>query len=310
VLREPITVRYRDKEISSAGPPGGGLQVLLGMKILEHLDVNGAALSPDEWYARLASVIHAVFHDREQLSVGSSGRNAPSCASLLSESRVRSIAHGIGCPVAERQLVGAAEEPGETTHLCTADQQGNVVSLTQSIQSLFGAKVANGECGFLYNNYLTTCPRKPHPHQLGSRCLPRSNAAPTLVRRACQPNGQSANSDCSLPAPCVLTLGAAGSRRITSSILHVLSSVLDRGLSLDEALQVPRIHATLSRQVWLEREAASDTLVRRLESTFRKIVFKSPLSYSMGAVQAIGFLPDGMLVGAADPRREGTAIGY
>ena len=70
-------------------------------------------------------------------------------------------------------------EPGETTHLCTADDQGTVVSLTQSIQSLFGAKVANAELGFLYNNCLTTCPRHDHPYQLAGRCLPRSNMAPT-----------------------------------------------------------------------------------------------------------------------------------
>jgi len=74
-----------------------------------------------------------------------------------------------------------AEEAGETTHVCAADEQGNVVSLTQSIQSLYGAKAAHPDLGFLYNNYLRTCPRRPHGHRLAPRAFARSNAAPTLV---------------------------------------------------------------------------------------------------------------------------------
>ena len=79
-----------------------------------------------------------------------------------------------------QQLLGT-ERDGETTHLCAADRDGTVVSLTQSIQSLFGAKVANEEYGFLYNNYLTTCPRRAHAHRVDAR---RHRRALTRVREA------------------------------------------------------------------------------------------------------------------------------
>jgi gamma-glutamyltranspeptidase/glutathione hydrolase len=309
VEREPLSVRYRDYEILSPAPPAGGMQVLLAMKVLEQLGLGRHEIDADEWYELLAEVTHVVFHERESSPIHSSQLTPGLCQWLLGERRAAAIASRIRRHVCDTVMVAADEEAGETTHLCTADGRGNVVSLTQSIQSLFGARVANPDCGFLYNNYLTTCPREPHPRQLGSRCRPRSNAAPTLVLRAGRDGHTSPTDDGQAKTKPVLALGSAGSRRITSSIVQVLSGVLDRGLPLAEALSVPRIHAKLRRNLWLERPAATESLMQRLQKRFRRIHFKSPHSYSMGAVQAIAFHTDGTMVGAADPRREGCAIG-
>lgn len=201
------------------------------------------------------------------------------------------------------------EEPGETTHLCTADNRGNAVALTQSIQSLFGAKVANSQLGFLYNNYLCTCKRRPHPYQLGSRCIPQSNATPTLILRNDTSDTARSGGTRRYQQKPLLVLGAAGSRRITSAILQVISSILDRGISLDQAVGSPRVHALLNRKVCIERPAATEPLLRRLEKCFHKVKIKAPHSYFMGAVQAIQFREDGTLIGMADPRRDGVAAG-
>jgi gamma-glutamyltranspeptidase/glutathione hydrolase len=303
VEREPLSVRYRGYEVVSVPPPGGGLQVLLALKICEHLDLAGPDSDAVAWYESLAEVVHVVFREREQWPV-SPGCPAPAFSRwLLGNTRARSLADAIRNQVGQGASATTTEEPGETTHLCTTDGAGNVVALTQSIQSLFGAKVANVRCGFLYNNYLSTCPRYPHPYQLGSGCLPRSNAAPTLLLRSrgCSP-GQVAG----VP---FLALGAAGSRRITSALLHVISSLVDRALPLAEALALPRVHATLSRKVWVERPAATAQLRTRLKKRFRAVRVRAPHSYGMGAVQAIQFAEDGTMIGAADPRRDGTAVG-
>ena len=153
---------------------------------------------------------------------------------MLSETYADSTSEfGIGKRDFERWLsseTGSAamnESDGETTHLCVADAEGNVVSLTQSIQSLFGTKVANEQLGFIYNNYLSTCPRTQHPHQLGSRSMPRSNV-PTFVFQGSQAG--------KFP---FLVLGAAGSRRIPSSILQTISGVLDWKLEVDCAIWAP-----------------------------------------------------------------------
>jgi gamma-glutamyltranspeptidase/glutathione hydrolase len=170
-----------------------------------------------------------------------------------------------------------------------------VVSLTQSIQSLFGAKVANPDYGFVYNNYLWTCPRGNHPYRLKSNCLPQSNAAPTMIYRD------------GIEGP-ILALGSAGSRRITSSIFHVISGYLDRGFGLEEAVECPRVHALLNGKIWLEGGAASELVVHRLASRFETVEIKGLRSSQMGAVQTIARDGDGGWTGAADPRREGISL--
>jgi gamma-glutamyltranspeptidase / glutathione hydrolase len=272
---EPLGARYRNHLLLTTSPPAGGPQLLGALAVLDRFDPAGWHDQLDDWYGSIALAIHSAFLARER-------------------AQQAAIA---GAAVPSQPLSGVgAEVGGETTHLCTADADGNVVSLTQSIQSLFGAKVANAKYGFLYNNYLTTCPRRRgHHHQLSPGCSARSNAAPTIVLG---PDGRHPR----------LALGAAGSRRIISSLVHVASAVLDLNLPLRDALALPRAHPRLSGRVWLERPAATPTLLARLDAEFREVELLGPHSYAMGAVQALEFTDDGAIHAAADPRREGVAM--
>jgi gamma-glutamyltranspeptidase/glutathione hydrolase len=121
-----------------------------------------------------------------------------------------------------------------------------------------------------------------------------SNAAPTMMFRD------------GVDGP-VLALGSAGSRRITSSIFHVISGVVDRGSALAEAVDRPRVHALLNGEVWLEGGAASEPVLHRLSARYRNVEVKPYRSSDMGAVQAVGREGKGDWNGAADPRREGIA---
>ncbi len=306
---DALTVTYRDYQVVSIPPPGGGLQVLLGLKILEHLASEEFVREPDKWYEILAEVTHAVFHERDRFAVHPRDLTPSLFKWLISDERASEIAGRIRADCSENTNEAGTEEPGETTHLCTVDGSGNAAALTQSIQSLFGAKVANGELGFLYNNYLYTCKQRRHPYQLGSGCIPQSNIAPTLVLRNGLCGEDGSRGGAGRGAGPLLVLGAAGSRRITSALLHVISAVVDRGMSLEEAVSLPRIHGLLSRKAHVERPAATDSLLKRLEKRFRKIRIRAPHSYSMGGVQAIQFGNDRTLVGVADPRRDGVAAG-
>jgi gamma-glutamyltranspeptidase / glutathione hydrolase len=289
----PLTAQYRDHTVMAVPPPGGGLTLLQALKLLQQLMPASDAASDDDWCEAAALTTSAVFRARERDLLAPEDLSPGLLDHLLSDAYVGALAAGIDDPAEGGALANdAAEEPGDTTHLTTSDRDGNVVMLTQSIQSVFGAKVAHPGLGFLYNNYLATCPRGPHPFGLQSRCRPRSNAAPTLVLHDGRP---------------VLALGAAGSRRILSSILWVVAGVIDRGRGVHEAVAAPRVHGLMHRKVWLERAAASDALLSRLQARGRKTVVKPPCHYSMGSVQALQFLRDGHVVGAADPRRDGTA---
>jgi gamma-glutamyltranspeptidase/glutathione hydrolase len=298
--RDPLRLRYGAHEVLTCPPPGGGRELLFALGLL-------GSCERDEmmWYRAVAEATHAAFSERERPSSRRRDSIGDPREWLQSDAVVgtRAVKR---TPAVTTAAGVATEEPGETTHLCTADSLGNVVSLTQSLQSLFGAKVVNPRYGFLYNNYLTTCPRRPHPYRLRGGCRVRSNAAPTLVltsRPRPSPNGDGRRG-----RP-LLALGAAGSRRIVSSLLCVLSSVLDRDMSVEDAVLAPRVHARLSGSVWLEEPAHTPELHDDLEQRGFTVEVKPALSYCMGAVQAIRFAQDGALIGAADARRDGAVSG-
>lgn len=278
----PLTFSYRGRQVSTLPAPGGGPQLAHALATLEQLDPSAWRARPGAWYEAIAGAVHAAFLSRERdhrrSGAGPDAAPAPAGAAAVA-------VHGAG-----------TERDGETTHLCAADRDGTVVSLTQSIQSLFGAKVANEEYGFLYNNYLTTCPRRAHAHRLGAGSRARSNAAPTII-----------DDDAGGGAGAVLALGAAGSRRIISSIAQVVSGALDLGLPLPGALDRARIHPKLRGRVLLETPAADVDLVSWLEAHYDGVEIRRTHSYAMGAVQALR-IAEGRLTGAADPRREGTAV--
>lgn len=300
IERQVLTTSYRGRRVVTVPPPGGGMQLLLGLKVLENLDgVDNASDNPD-WYEAMTLTINTIFRERERLPLIPDLITPSLHRWLLSDERAAEVAASIR---SEHNLMPlmVEEEPGETTHLSVVDSDGMAVALSQSIQSLFGAKVAHEKLGFFYNNYLCTCPRYHHPYQLKSRAMPQSNVAPTLVF----PDGS--EPDSKIP---VLILGAAGSRRITSSILQVISNVIDRGMSLPDAVDAPRVHAVLTGKALVERRIASKELLEHLLKYFERIQIKASRSHAMGAVQAIARDGNGKWIGAADRRREGTAGGY
>jgi gamma-glutamyltranspeptidase/glutathione hydrolase len=292
---DPVSTLYRGHRILSAPPPGGGLQLLLAFNLLGQTSARGIDASNDDWREAIALAASAVFRERELHPLAPEDFTPQVRRSRLSEEYARQVADGMRDqrPIAANARDGA-EEPGDTTHLSVFDRDGNIVMLTQSIQSLFGAKVGPAKLGFLYNNYLCTCPRLPHPYALGPRCRPRSNMAPTLVLHG------------STGRP-LLALGAAGSRRIISAILQVVSGVIDRGLDIAEAVAAPRIHGLASRNVWIEKPAASEAMLARLRARGRMPIVKSRLNYALGSVNALQLAADESLKGAADPRRDGLA---
>lgn len=279
VEREPLAGSYRGLRVLTVPPPGGGRQLLLSLQILEMLLTDGRS-SDRDWYEAIALAVYTALRDCEQ-SAGWTAEIEQYLALLAMEARNRGV-------LPDLSLAPAA---GETTHLNVADRHGNIVALTQSIQSLFGAKVANRDLGFVYNNYLCTTSRDA----LAPRCVPPSNVAPTLVMGG-GPGG-------SVP---LLALGAAGSC-ITSSILQVISGVVDGHRRVDEAVAAPRLHVRQSRIVWLEENAARDEVVSRLQSHFPALELQSQHDYKLGCVQALQWTSRASLAGAADPRRDGTA---
>ena len=300
----PLVFRHGDRTIATAPPPSGGLTLALALCLLDRQRPAGDWDS-GSWLLAVADAVRAAHALRDRLDPDD-GDPVALLAELVTRfepGRRPGSARPPAVLRAPREMGATVapaggldhEPPGETTHLSVCDADGVTVALTSSIQSLFGAKVLNARLGFLYNNYLVTCPRSVGPYRLGPGCRPRSNTAPSTVTDS---------------SGGVLVLGAAGSRRITSSLVQLVSAAADRGVALIDAMRAPRVHGLASGRIWVERPGAAD-LMTALES--RSPGPPAPLvrvrrehDYAMGGAHAVYRDASGLVTAAADPRRDGT----
>ena len=181
-------------------------------------------------------------------------------------------------------------ESENTTHVTVADANGCIVSSTHTINGLFGACVQVAGTGMLANNYMFNF--DPHPgHALsiepGKRVF--TSMAPMMVLRNGQPR---------------FALGLPGGLRIFPSAFQAIVNLLDHGMSLQEAVEAPRIW---TEGGVLELEEGFDAGVDRPLTDIGHQVQRVPRV--AGGMNAIAFEPDGSLTGAACWRADGTPVG-
>ena len=233
-----ITTNYRGYGIHSLAAPAGGGLVVKALNILENFDM--ASLTEAQWAAVmnqvLALTINSMADDRKELDldhVADKAWAAEQAASI----RVPAATSAASSTMEERLVAAATdwsgaywgEESHHTTHFTIADCEGGIVSITQTVGPLFGARVITPELGFVYaatmGSYLSAADQKP-----GSR--PRTTIAPTVVTR----DGE-----------VILALGAAGGMRILSAIVQTISRYLDQGHDPVTAVALPRVHPVQGR---------------------------------------------------------------
>ncbi len=186
------------------------------------------------------------------------------------------------------ERLDAVEEPRDTTHICVADEHGNVVSMTHSLGMPSG--VITDGLGFMYNGCMSVF--DPRPGRVGSLAPGKSRftaMSPTVVFKN--------------DTPC-LVIGAPGGTWITMGVLQGILNVLDFGMSASDAVSVPRFTANsdiidvsnrIPRFVTAELEAQGFSIAR------------SHASYTFAGVHAIA-IRGGRMCGGADPGRDGMAL--
>ena len=144
--------------------------------------------------------------------------------------------------------------PGCTTHLGVADKDGNVVALTQTLLSIFGSRVVLPRTGILMNNGMMWFdPRPGRPNSIAPGKWPLSNMCPAVVERA---DGLR------------FAAGASGGRRIMPAVFQLVSFLVDYAMSMDDAMHTPRIDASGTPLVTVNRAlpaAVIDTLAEHHE---------------------------------------------
>lgn len=285
IERRPITGRLGDARVFTMPPPGAGRTLIEMLNIVSHMKPREYDPDTPGGATILAGIIRQAFADRMDRPFDPSFYAQVDERRMLDPEYAKHVA---------REVRKGTPLQGETSHLSVMDRDGNVVALTQSIESVYGSCVAHAELGFLYNNYMSAFEHNDisHPYYMRPGAVPWASVAPTIVLQGRRP---------------WLAVGSPGSDRITPSILQVLIR-LAKGYSLYEAVEAPRLHCSLNGMISIEGDRMHPDVPASLERAGYDVTVRDPYAFYMGCVQAV--MRDGRYFhGVADPRRDGAAGG-
>jgi gamma-glutamyltranspeptidase/glutathione hydrolase len=308
-LDEPVRGFYGDYELASMPPPSsGGLTVLQMLAILEGfaLKANYPIESATKHHLILQAM-HIAFTDRnaylgdpEFVDIPYAGWLDPDyidmrAALLHPDSFTCPIAAGDPFAFEDAAAPGVAPlssagEGTETTHFTVGDRYGNLVAYTTTIEQFFGTGRMLPGYGFFLNNQLTDFSTGPGPNMPEAGKRPLSSMSPTIVFKDDEP---------------VMTIGSPGGVRIIAAVTQVLIHVLEYGLDLKTAVQLPRVSSTSCTGSIRWDPGIPDDVRAELVQLGHKF---DAVALDVGNVNLMA-IQAGTYTGVADVRRNGVAIG-
>ncbi|WP_188237254.1 gamma-glutamyltransferase [Sphingopyxis sp. LK2115] len=301
--RPAVCTSYRIYKVCGMGPPSSGATTVFGiLGMLEGWDIKAMGKdNPMSWHL-LAEAMQLSYADRAAYLGDADFVDVPVKGlldkSYLAQRRQLISPYGAagrydpGIPpgAAPRAAAPPVDEQG-TTHFVAADAAGNVVSMTSTVESIFGSQlIANG---YFLNNELTDfdlAPTKdgvPTANRVQPGKRPLSSMSPTIVYG---PDGK-----------VVLAVGSAGGKRIIMHVTKTLIGVLDWGLGVDEAIALPNLYFGREGVLIEDNEAG-----RAIAAKMRPFGYSFTPTDLGSKLNAIERTADGMR-GAADPRGPGTS---
>jgi gamma-glutamyltranspeptidase/glutathione hydrolase len=326
----PLTCSYRGFVLASSPPPSsGGTTICEILNILEGYDMKAAGFHSARAVHLMVEAMRHAYLDRNTY-LGDPAFVKNPLERLLSKDYAAAIRAKIdpekATPSAELQPGTAPHEKAETTHYSVVDKDGNAVSVTYTINGLFGANVIAPGTGFFLNDEMDDFTVKPgvanffglvqgaaNAIKPGKR--PLSSMAPTLVTK---------------DGKVLLVLGSPGGSRIITIIVEAVMNIIDYGMEPQEAVDAPRLHHQwLPDQIFYESFGLSPDTIKLLEAMGHKLTEQTPWGAAelveIGSVAAAarqapssgndaalsGKVLGGFLYGANDNRRPaGAAVGY
>ncbi|CAN7412014.1 gamma-glutamyltransferase [Pseudoduganella sp. LjRoot289] len=345
-IRQPLTATYRGYTVATMPPPsGGGVTALQQLKMLEQFPLGdkaqGYGFGEKNTLHVMIEAMRLSFSDRnfwvgdgDFVKVPTTG--LLSSAYLAARGALIKVATALGAAsivpgnplpndaVKSGQLAMAGapnpKEGAHTTHFVVADKDNNIVSYTTTVEALFGSGITVPGYGFLLNNQLTDfnwpAAYNPATGNIGANDVapykrPRSSMAPTMLFK----DGKA-----------FAAIGSAGGSKIINAVVQITSDMVDHGMSVEQAIDAPRVHAGASGTVFCETgpftpsgftptPAFSPSVISAVNA-MREPALGMPAcngkesnGANLAAQALVIDLATGLKYGAADKRREGTVVG-
>ena len=328
IWAEPVHTIYRGYDVySSPTTSRGGLEVVMQLNLIEGFDVGSLGHNSAEVLHLIAESIKVaksdIYHfvtDLKHADMPTAGMTSKAFADT--RRALISVGHAIPYPdhgtppgaqmtsaslgVAVRgPLLAQTAYPGSTTSFSIVDRQGNVVVATPTLGSGWGTGVVVGSTGLFFNNGTRIGSTSPYPDDVNyvrGGQIPILNNAPTLVMK----DGEF-----------FLALGTPGGETIGQTQFQVLLNVIDFDMSIQEAIETPRLSLSADPSFYMPGAAVKVCVAGRVAPlVISRLVemghdAEAVREYSMGSMQGILRNPEtGTMMAGADPRRMMYAIGW
>jgi gamma-glutamyltranspeptidase / glutathione hydrolase len=307
--REPIRGTYRGYDILSMPPPSsGGVALVEMLNILEGFDLAGMGHNSADYLHVLTETMRRAYADRaEHLGDPDFNEGMP-LQRLMDKDYAETLRASIDMDKAsESSPADFAQiyESEETTHFSIVDKEGNMVSMTYTLEFGYGSGIVVAGGGYLLNNEMGDFNAVPGvttargligtaPNLVEPEKRPLSSMTPTIVAKDGKP---------------VFTAGSPGGKTIINTTMQVILNVIDHEMNIAESVEAGRIHHQWLPDVTsMEAGGLSPDTVRLYEEKGHRVTERG----GQGAAMAVYHdRENGLFEGAADSRRgDGAAIGY
>lgn len=301
----PLSGSYKNCELFTLPLPGaGGLHTIQLLNIVEDWPVKKWNHNSPLYIHYFCEALRFIFADRERYAGDPDFISIPA-AELIS----KKYAAQVVSQIKSESVLGSypwtkleekKSDKGSTTHLCVVDEEGNIVSLTQSINDFFGTGIVPEDTGFLLNNQMNDFSPDPNsPNAALPLRRPVSSMGPLIMFKKGKP---------------YLVLGSPGGTRIFSSLAQIIVNVVEFGMSIDEAIEAPRFFSYSSKgkahSISVESRIPPETL-EELKTKGHEVTVKEAFDKYFGGAQGILILDrKRVILGGADSRRDGSGAGY
>ena len=289
IWRKPLISNYRDTQIITMGPPSsGGLHVIQMLNIVENYDLKNMGHNSTNYINLLAEVMKYAYSDRSKYLGDPDFYDVP-VEKIISKEYAAEINNNIdigqSTPVDDIYPGKFLDrESHETTHFSVVDKEGNVVSMTYTLNSTFGSKVVIKGTGILMNNEMDDFSAAPGvPNQfnlLGADAnaiapykRPLSSMTPTIVLK---------NNEL------FFTTGSPGGARIISAVFQSILNIIDFKMNLEEATLAKRLHHQWYPDM-LEFEFSID---EKIDDELKNMNYITKTTLPLTCLQTIMFIED------------------
>jgi gamma-glutamyltranspeptidase/glutathione hydrolase len=293
----PIKGTYRGYEIiSSPLPSSGGTHIIQILNILENFDMGSYGVNSTEYLHVFSEAFKMSFADRQKYMGDPKFAKIP-IQGLVSKDYAKELAAKI--IMDQAKSFGYDDpfeyEPKDTTHYSIADHAGNMVSVTKTISAFFGSGVVPEDTGFVLNCQMRGFAQgSGKANSVGPGKKPLSSMSPTIILKEGKP---------------FAVLGSPGGNRIITTLAQVISKLIDYQMSIQDAINSPRISNDVNSMMFYENRICKN-VINELVFKSHEVTELADYDRKFGGLQGIRYNEDGSITGAADPRRDGIAIGY